>query len=361
MQKPVTSPSGAVVQLPALPTSYAVSPSPTCEREIATFHDGSQPTRRPVVIPPAPGLRARALTKRTTRLEWSFRGLPDHCRPVQILLSVVAGRDTRATPTTVAVPIHGLAGSHEITYAELLPRPDVARASAFSRDGHRSRTVSVLILRPSNTAADPHEAVRPVTAPARDLGSCRGRVTSVDDPEGDVLTFAPGSPPRKVPKLTPELAAIDITRASVQIDKRTMCAKFLFARPFRAQDFQLTLSLRDATSSLCCASLRFRQTAGRHEVGYLRIDAHGAYQLDSVPNAGASVRGRTLIMTGTLPPPSAWQYQVNRMPSPGNIGWSVTSEYFSSKYGPYFGDWLPQHEAVRQPLIRQRDGATVRP
>ena len=66
-------------------------------------------------------------------------------------------------------------------------------------------------------------------------------------------------------------------------------------------------------------------------------------------------------MTGTLPPPSVWQYQIKRMPSPGNIGWSVTSEYFPDKYGPYFGDWLPQHEAVRQALIRQRDGATVRP
>lgn len=361
MQKPVTSPSGAVVQLPGLPTTYEASPSPTCERAIATSHDGSQPTQRSVVIPPAPGLRAHAVTKHATRLDWSFRDLPDDCRPVRILLSVVAGRDTRATPTTVAVPIHGPAGSHEITYAEFLPPPDVARASAFSREGYRSRTVSVLIRRPADTPADPPEPVPPITAPAGEPATCRGHVTVVDDPAGDVLTYAPGSPPRKVSKLTPELSAIDITRASVQIEKRTMCATFVFARPIRAQDFRLTLSLRDASSSLCCASLRFRQTAGRHEVGYFRIDSHGLYQLDPVPNAGASVRGRTVIMTGTLPQPSVWPYQIKRMPSPANIGWSVTSEYSPDKYGPYFGDWLPRQEAVRQPLIRQRDGATVRP
>jgi hypothetical protein len=49
------------------------------------------------------------------------------------------------------------------------------------------------------------------------------------------------------------------------------------------------------------------------------------------------------------------------MPTAENIGWGLTTGYFPEKYGPYFGDWLPRHEAVNQPLIRQRDGATVRP
>jgi hypothetical protein len=67
------------------------------------------------------------------------------------------------------------------------------------------------------------------------------------------------------------------------------------------------------------------------------------------------------VITGTLPPPSVWQSQGKRMPAPTNIGWSVTSAYFPKKYGPYYGDWLPRYEAVGQPLIRQRDGVTVRP
>jgi len=360
-REPVTLPNGSVVRLPALPTTYEVEPSPTCEREIATFHDGSQPPQRPVVVPPAPGLRAIALTKHTTRLEWSFRDLPNDCRPVAMLVSVVAGEDPRATPTTQQVKIRGVSGSKEIEYADFLPPPDVARASAYSREGYRSRTVSVLIRRSANTPADPPEPVPPITAPAGEPVSCRGRATVVDDPAGDVLTYATGSPPTRVSDVTPALSAIDITRARFQIDKRTICASFVFARPPGIHNFELTVNLRDTTTRPCCASLRFRQTAGRHEVGYFRVDARGFYQLDAVPNAGASVHGKTLVITGTLPPPSVWQSQGKRMPAPTNIGWSVTSASFPKKYGPHYGDWLPRYEAVGQPLIRQRDGVTVRP
>jgi hypothetical protein len=130
---------------PDAPSRYKADPSPTCERELATFHDGSQPTRRPIVIPPAPGLRATAVSEHTTRLEWSFRDLPDECRPVALLLSVVASR--RSTPTNQRVNVSTLAGTTEITYPDFLPPPDVALASAYSHEGHRSRTVFVLIRR----------------------------------------------------------------------------------------------------------------------------------------------------------------------------------------------------------------------
>jgi hypothetical protein len=91
------------------------------------------------------------------------------------------------------------------------------------------------------------------------------------------------------------------------------------------------------------------------------VDANGAYRLAPVPNGGASLRGNRLVITGTLPPPSAWQVQSRRMPAVQDLGWSVSSSYSPEKYGPSYGDWLPGYEAVGEPVIRHRDGATVTP
>jgi hypothetical protein len=341
------------------PTRYEADPSPSCEREVATFHDGSQPTRRPIVIPPAPGLRATAVTEHTTRLEWSFRDLPDDCRPIELLVSVVASG--RSTPTNRRVKVSTVAGTKEVTYPDFLPAPDVALASAYSREGHRSRTASVLIRRPADLPPDPPEPTAPVTAPAGEPIRCRGGATAVDDLAGDILTYAPGSPPKRVAKVTPALSGIDIRHATVQVDGRTICATFVFARVPESSDVELTLTLRDTTTPSCCASLRFRRSTGSLEVGHLTVDANGGYQLEPVPDAGASLRGNTLLMTGTLPPPSAWQLQTRRMPAVRNIGWSVTSRYFRNEYGPFYGDWLPGYEDVGEPVIRHRDGATVTP
>jgi hypothetical protein len=352
-QRPVTMPNGSVVRLPVLPEIYEAEPSASCEREMATFHDGSRPTRRPIVIPPAPGLRAFAVTEHRTRLEWSFRDLSDECRPDAIRLSVVAGRHAGATPTNRQVAIRGMTGSTQITYPDFLPAPDVAHASSYTRDGHRSRTVSVLIRRPADTPADPPEPAPPITAPAGEPLSCGTRQTTVGDPAGDVLTYAPGSPPTRVSKLTPALSGIDITRASVQIDGRTICAIFTFAKGPGRRDFQLTLNLHDTTTSSCCGSLRFRQTRGRAEVGRSFLDANGVYRLEPIGNAGASLRDTTLVMTGTLPNSVNW-------PATKDVGWGVTTKYSPNEYGPYYGDWLPRHQAIGQPLIRHRDGAIVK-
>jgi hypothetical protein len=229
-QPPVKMPDGSVVRLPAPPTVYETDPSPTCEREFATFHDGSRPARRPIVIPPRVGLQALAITKRTTRLEWSFRALPADCRPVAVRVSVRNASDPRATPTTKQVPVRGLTGSAEISYPDFLPPPDVASASAYTLRGRRSRTVSVLIRRPANLPLDSPEPA-PVTARAGKPIACTGAERLATDPVGDILTYQPGSPPAQVRKLTPELSAIDMRRAAVRIDgarsARASCSRDL--------------------------------------------------------------------------------------------------------------------------------------
>jgi hypothetical protein len=191
--------------------------------------------------------------------------------------------------------------------------------------------------------------------------TCSGRATAVDDPVGDVLTYAPGSPTKPVAKITPTLSGIDITRTTVQIDELTICASFVFAERPRDSNVQLTLTLRDTTAPSCCASLRFRRTARGLEVGHFTVGANGGYRLEPVANAGASLRGNTLLITGTLPPPSAWQLQTRRMPAEENVGWSVTSRYAPNEYGPFYGDWLPRYKAAGEPVIRHGDGATVTP
>jgi hypothetical protein len=146
-QKPVTTASGAIVRRPVKPTAYEIEPSPTCEAAMATFHDGSKPAKRAIVIPPAPGLRARAVSERDVLIEWSFRSLPSDCRPDFVSLSVVANDDPAATPTTEQFEIDGESGSARLSYPEFLPPPDVAHASASTDAGRRSRTMSVLIRR----------------------------------------------------------------------------------------------------------------------------------------------------------------------------------------------------------------------
>jgi hypothetical protein len=146
-QPAVTTESGAVVRLPVKPSEHEIEPSPTCERMIATFHDGSTPTKRPIVVPPRPGLRARAVSSHEVELAWSFEALPSDCRPTQLLLAVTAGDQIGATPTTKMVDVAALSGTAAIVYPDFLPPPDVAMASSLSVDGHRSRLARVLISR----------------------------------------------------------------------------------------------------------------------------------------------------------------------------------------------------------------------
>lgn len=341
----------AVTRAPNAQLEESVAPSRTCERELATFHDGSEPARRTIVVPPAPGLRAVAVTRRVTRLEWSFEDLPADCRPVTLAVSVVARGRRGATPTTQRVKVHGRAGTVDVEYPKFLPPPNVAVASAYSLDGRRSRTVSVAIRRGQNTPPDRPEPAPPVTAPAGEPVACRGKTTRAVDPPHDVLTYAPGSPPKPARDARPLLSAIDLRRAAVQIDGRTICATFTFAAPLGSTEFALTLALREPTAR-CCASLHFRRTARGLEVGHRTIDPNGAYRLEPVPGAGASLRKNTLRLSGSLP---------TGVPAGDDVGWSITSTYADGEYGPYYGDWLPRYASVGEPYVRHRDGVTVRP
>jgi len=353
VRETVTTSSGAIVSLPVLPTVHEVEPSRTCERTMASFHDGSQ---RPVVIPPAPGLKAVAVTKRTTRLEWSFDHLPDDCRPVSLLLAVNNDSSPRASPTTRQIDVDGVSGSVEIAYADFLPPPDVAHAAAYSDDGRSSRTTTVLVERSEDTPPDPSEPAPPLTAPAGKPVSCNGAQTEVADRVGDVLTHDVGKPPAKVRRLTPALAGIDVTRAAVQIDGSTICAAFTLARP-PSGDFGLTLWLVDTTTFRCCAALGFRRSAGRLELGNFVRDAQGTHRLEPVADGGAKLRGDTLVISGTLPD-DAWNQP--RPPASDDVAWHLTTSYDGAKHGPYFTDWVPRHEPIGQPFIRHRDATTVR-
>ena len=141
--EPVTEASGAVVSRPVKPTEYETEPSPSCERQPYKSASGGGL----LVVPPRPGLTAEAVSTRSVELSWRFEDVPSDCRPVAMLVSIVANDASGATPTSVTVPFTGQTGSTVVEYPEFLPPPDVALASAVMARGERSRTAKVLIRR----------------------------------------------------------------------------------------------------------------------------------------------------------------------------------------------------------------------
>lgn len=94
-----------------------------------------------------PGLSATAVSERSVEVSWSFEEVPDDCRPVSVLVSIIANDAPTATPTTVTVPDSGETGTTTVDYPEFLPPPDVALGSTVMARGQRSRTAKVLIHR----------------------------------------------------------------------------------------------------------------------------------------------------------------------------------------------------------------------
>ncbi len=80
-------------------------------------------------------------------MTWSVGEWPEDCRLVQMLMSIVAFGNSRASPTVVQEPVEATSGIGRATYPDFLPVPDAAYAAVYSAEGHSSRTTSVLIQR----------------------------------------------------------------------------------------------------------------------------------------------------------------------------------------------------------------------
>jgi hypothetical protein len=196
---------------------------------------------------------------------------------------------------------------------------------------------------------------------------CTTPTTVVRDPVGDVLTHQPGSPPKRVRRMRETLRMIDVTRAAVQLDGRTICAAFTFARPPAGGDFQLAVTLRSAATPRCCATLVFARARGRFEIGFPVFtrspagDFTGRTTLRPVANAAARIRGATVLVTGTLPRPAVWYLGTRRMPRARDAAWSATTRSVGGPHAPFYGDWIPAYRATSEPVVRQHDGAVVVP
>ena len=142
----VTTANGAIVREPLPPGNYAAVPSPSCEWVSYKSSPQGAPGKA-FLSPPAPGLRAKAISARTIRIDYSFTSLPGDCKPSYITLGILASGSSLATPRVEHFPIHGMSGEATLAYASFLPRPDVALASADMSNGLTSRTVKVLIRR----------------------------------------------------------------------------------------------------------------------------------------------------------------------------------------------------------------------
>ena len=115
---------------PVPPRSYFAEPSATCERR--PYKSVAGPGY--FVAPPRPGLTAKAVSEREIELRWSFRSLPDDCRPALVRLSIVA---TYADAGTVGkfVTVNGLTGTARLRFYDFLPPPNVAVATSVTHRG----------------------------------------------------------------------------------------------------------------------------------------------------------------------------------------------------------------------------------
>src|SRR5437660_9896707 len=119
---PVTTPNGAVVWLNRLPRAYSTRPSASCEW-VAYRPDRNKPPGPVSLSPPAPGLKATALSPRRIRIEYTFRTLPADCRPSYVTLGIEASQSVSATPNAKDFRLHELSGTETLTYPSFLPRP----------------------------------------------------------------------------------------------------------------------------------------------------------------------------------------------------------------------------------------------
>lgn len=138
----ITMAPGSRASIPR-PRTYSVAPERQCEM-VKTVGKRAHTE----IVPPSPGLRARAIAARKIRVFWSLAKVPAHCRPLAVQLAILASRDNRATPRTTYVRVRSRTrGSATIMYCKCMKPPDVALAAAYGSNGASSRTVRILIQR----------------------------------------------------------------------------------------------------------------------------------------------------------------------------------------------------------------------
>jgi hypothetical protein len=135
----ITTPSGAIIITPPRPKATEIRPGKSCV-QVRTS------ARRRVVVPPHPGLRAERSGPTEVTVRYRFPALPPRCRPVALLITLDVNDDGRpGTTSRFQARREGVITVGVPTWLRD-PPPDVARMSAFSRDGLRSDTGSVLIV-----------------------------------------------------------------------------------------------------------------------------------------------------------------------------------------------------------------------
>ena len=136
----MTSPSGAVYRLPAPPKSEYAAPGTACPRERLPG------TNKQLMGPPTPGLRARRRPG-SILVTFSFRGSPHGCNADVVKLTIDFSGDTLPGFES-EVPVRHLRQTVRMKVPADLPRPDVARATAFTEDRLASKAVGVRIADP---------------------------------------------------------------------------------------------------------------------------------------------------------------------------------------------------------------------
>lgn len=129
------------------PTSYEVEPGETCERTSAV----DVPS---IIIPPTPGIRAEwtsepvqlgsATLDEHVLVEWSFDKILGDCPPAQLYLTL-PNPTPGNPPFGIHVDVRARSGTEHLPVPDSFREAYILWATAQSVDGHRGRSVAVLI------------------------------------------------------------------------------------------------------------------------------------------------------------------------------------------------------------------------
>jgi hypothetical protein len=137
-----TTNSGVVVAEPAAPKATATRPESNCGRQKLGAKNNQQGAT--ILIPPAPGIRARRAGPHVVEVVWRFGRLPARCRPTRLRFAVDVSDDGLPGRQTVT-KVSGRYGTKRLRVPSDLGGADVVRAEALTAKTSQSRTASVVI------------------------------------------------------------------------------------------------------------------------------------------------------------------------------------------------------------------------